>query len=222
MQFPIDLILGYIILIPFIMFNIAIGMGSFFQGKLAKFSRKVFKLDEDFELKTPKKYSLTFTIAWLVVGIIGVFTLDNPLSLGGFMILIAFRGGANLGKRVVFGIHDKKLIKSKTEDKKLISIVSTAFQIGLIVEVLFLLMWGILYKYMDLTIKTTFNIESNLLLLLLWGLGLLFGLGFAFVQSKGVQKFLLKDEIGLILIVSGRWMDEKVKEKTKFIPWKPF
>lgn len=215
----LELILVYILLLPFILINIAIIIGSFLEGKVAGFARKILKLEEEFEQARAKTFGIIYTIIWLVAGVAGVLMLDNPLSLGGIMVFLAFRGGANLSTRVLFGIHDTKLIKLKTEDSKIIGLVSIAFQIGIAVEVLFLLMWGLLYKFLYLTVRTAFGVDVNIIMITLWGTGLIFGFIFAAIRSRGAQGFLLKDEIGIILLLSGKWLEEKIKEKTKFLPW---
>lgn len=222
MEITLGLILAYIILIPFIIMNIAIMMGTFFQHRFAQFTRKALGLEEEFEQRHSKLYGIIYTVVWLAVGIAGLFTLDNPLSLGGFMVLLAFRGGANLGKRVVFGLHDRKLIKQKSQDTRIMRLVSLALQMGLIVEILFLLIWGLSYNFLYYTVRTTLGVDVNILMIALWIAGLAFGFIYAYLRGRLAQGFLLKDEIGIVLFLSGRWLESKIKEKTKFFPFFPW
>lgn len=209
-------ILAYVILVPFILLNIALILGKFLEGRITEFARKILKIEIPYEKEKERMFNLIYTIIWLVIGIIGVLMLDNPISLGGFMVFIAFRGGANLGKRTVFGFHDSKLIHEATSDTTLIGIVSFAFKLGLIVEVLFLLAWGLLYKFLSLTIKVAFGLSTNSLMFILWFSGLIFGLGFGIFRSRLAKSFLLKDEIAIVLLFTGKALEEALKTKIKF------
>jgi len=215
----LEIILVYLILIPFILLNIAIIIGTFLESKVANFAIKILKLKEGFEEEPSKKFKLFYTLVWILAGIIGDLSLPQPISLDGFMVLIAFRGGANLGTRVIFGLHDTRLVKEATSDSSIIRLVSIAFQMGLAVEALFLLAWGLLYKFLYLTVRTAFGVSANTLMVVLWISGLIFGILLATIRSRGTEGFLLRDEIGIVLLLSGKLLEEKIKEKTKFLPW---
>jgi len=151
------------------------------------------------------------------VGGISVFLLDNIISLGALIVFLAFRGGAALSKRVIFGIHDVKIMKHQLSNKKITKIISFMIKVGIIVELLFLLILGILYRYLSDSVKTTFGIEVNILAIFLWIAGFIYGIIFSVIQSSLSKQFLLKNEIGIALILSGQIVKGKVKEKKNIV-----
>lgn len=209
----IDQILAYIILIPLIMVNILFSLGSFFQKRTVISLQKKLKVDEEFKGSRDKIFNIVHLIIWITIGTINVLNLDNLISLGSILVFIAFRGGAALSKRLIFGIHDIKLMKSHSSDKKIAKIISLAVKIGIIIELLFLLLWGISYKYLSVSIKSNFGIDVNILVIILWIVGFIYGLIFSAIQSSFTKHFLLKNEIGIVFLLSGQSLKEKVKTK---------
>jgi hypothetical protein len=51
----------------------------------------------------------------------------------------------------------------------------------------------------------------NILLLILWGSGLIYGIIFSVIQSSFTKQILLKNEFGLALMLSGEAVKEKIK-----------
>ncbi len=133
------------------------------------------------------------------------------------MSFLAFRSGISLSKRLIYGIHDIKILKSNFSKKKFKKIISRVIKIGIIVELMFLLSWGILYRYLNVSIKSNFGIEVNILVLLLWFVGFIYAIIFSAIQSSFSENFLLKNEIGIVLLISGELLKEKIKEKN-YIP----
>jgi len=217
MSLSIELILAYIILIPFIIANIIFAFGSLFQKKTVKFLHKALKVDEGFNDSQNKKFNYINFVIWITIGVINVFNLDNPISLGAIFVFLAFRSGIILSKRFIFGIHDLKIMKLHLSHSKITKIISRAVKISIIIELMFLLSWGILYKYLSISVKSTFGIEVNILVLILWVVGFLYGIIFSVIQSSYSKGFLLKNEIGIVLLLSGEIIKEKVKKK-KFLP----
>lgn len=215
-NFTIELILAYIILIPFIIANIILTMGSLFQKKTAKFLQKTLKVEEKYKSSQNTIFNLVNLIIWIVVGIINVLSLENPISLGAILVFLAFRSGISLSKRFLFGIHDMKLMKLHTSDKKITKIISRVIKIRIIIELMFLLSWGILYRYLNVTVKSSFNIDVNILVIILWALGFVYGIIFSLIQSSISKQFLLKSEIGIVLLLSGELVKEKIKKKIPF------
>ncbi len=217
MTLTVELILAYVILIPFIIINIFFSFGSIFQKKVSKFLQKILREEEKFKDSQYKKFKYINFLIWFAVGGINVFLLDNPISLGALIVFLAFRGGATLSKRFIFGIHDVKIIKHQSSDKKITKIFSLMIEVGIIVELLFLLIWGILYHYLSVSVKTTFGMEVNILAILLWSAGFIYGIIFSAIQSSLSKQFLLKNEIGIALVLSGQTVKEKVKEKKNIV-----
>lgn len=213
MTLTIEVIIAFIILIPFIIINIFFSFGSLFQKKVSKFLQKIIKEEEKFKDSRFKKFKVINFIIWIAVGGINVFFLDNILSLGALIIFLSFRGGATLSRRFIFGIHDVKIMRHHFSDKKTTKIISFMIKLGIIIELLFVLIWGILYRFLSVSIKTSFGIEVNLLAILLWIAGFIYGIIFSGIQSKFSNQFLLKSEIGIALVFSGVIVKNKVEEK---------
>ena len=218
MAIDITIVVAYLILVPFLLLNIAIILGRFLQSRLAGFLQDKLNIDVPYETYKEKRYNLFYTLLWIAVGILGYFMLENPSILSAVFIFLAFRSGANTTRRVIFGFHDVKTIKEHTSNSKLIGIVSKAIKIGLATEVLFLLIWGVAYKTLSATIKVAFSLGFNQLTLILWGAGLLFGLLFGLIRSRGSVGFLLKDELSLVLLFSVEKAKEEVTRKISFLP----
>ncbi len=215
----IEEILVYLFLILLIMANIIISFGSFFQKRTVLSLQKRLKMEDKFKESRDKIFNIIHLIIWLTIGTINVLNLDNLLSLGSIIVFISFRGGATLSKRFIFGIHDIKLLKSHFSEKKISNLVSLAVKIGIIIELLFLLIWGISYKYLNVSIRSNFGLDVNILTIILWITGFIYGLIFFGIESSFTKHFLLKNEIGIVFLLSGEVFKEKVKEK---VPFKKF
>ena len=213
----IEVFIAYVILIPFIFINLLFSLGSFFQKKVSKFLKKSLKEEEKVKDSQYNKFKLVNILIWVAVGSIIVFLLDDPISLGALIVFLAFRSGATLSMRFIFGIHDVKLIKHQLSDKKLTKIISLVLKVGIIVELLFLLIWGILYRYLSMSVKTTFGLEGNVLAFFLWIAGFIYGIIFSVIQSSLSKQFLLQNEIGIVLVLSGQLVREKIKDKTNVV-----
>jgi len=213
----IEVILAFIILIPFIIISIFFSFGSLFQKKVSKFLQKIIKEEEKFKDSQFKKFKVINFIIWIAVGGINVFFLDYPLSLGAIIIFLSFRGGATLSRRFILGIHDVKLMKHHFSDKKITKIISLMIKLAIIVELLFVLIWGILYRFLSVSVKSSFGIDVNILTVLLWIAGLIYGIIFSVIQSKLSNQFLLKSEIGIALVFSGVMVKDKVEKKKTMV-----
>jgi len=217
MTITVEVIIAYVILIPFIIINIFFSIGSIFQKKVSKFLQKTLREEEKFKDSQYKKFKFINLLIWFAVGGINIFFLDDLISLGALIVFLAFRGGATLSRRVIFGIHDVKIMKHHLSDKKITKIISLMIKVGIIVELLFLLILGILYRYLSVSVKTTFGIEVNILAIFLWIAGFIYGIIFSVIQSSLSKQFLLKNEIGIALVLSGQTVKEKVKEKKNIL-----
>jgi len=217
MTITVEIVIAYMILIPFIFINLLFSMGSLFQKKVSKFLRNILKEEGKVADAHYNKFKLINILIWVAIGSIMVFLVDNLISIGALIIFLAFRSGATLSIRFIFGIHDIKIMKDQVSDKKLTKIISLVFRVGLILELLFLLVWGVLYRYLSLTVKTTFGLEANLMALFLWVAGFIYGIIFSVIQSSLSKQFLLQNEIGIMLVLSGQLIREKVDDKKKAI-----
>ena len=211
MSFSVELILAFIILIPFILINLFLWIGALFQKALSSFLQKAFKVEDKFKEPKKKLFKWINFIIWISIGTINVLYLDNPVSLGAIFIFLAFHSGTTLSKRFVFGIHDIKTMKFHLPDSKTTKIASSIVKVSIVLELLFLISWGLLYKYLSVSIKSNLGIEVNTLLLILWGSGLIFGIIFSVIQSSFSKQILLKNEIGIALMLSGEGVKKKIK-----------
>jgi len=211
MSFSVELILAFIILIPFIIINLFLWIGALFQKVLSSFLQKAFKVEEKFKKPKNKLFKWINFIIWISIGTINVLYLDNPVSLGAIFIFLAFHSGTTLSKRFVFGIHDIKAMKFHLPDSKTTNIASFIVKVSIVLELLFVLSWALLYKYLSVSIKSNLGIEVNILLLILWGSGLIYGIIFSVIQSSFSKQILLKNEIGIALMLSGEGFKGKIK-----------
>ncbi len=211
MSFSIELILAFIILIPFIIINLFLWIGALFQKALSSFLQKVLKVEEKFKEPKKKIFKWINLFIWIAIGTINVIYLDNPVSFGAIFIFLAFHSGTTLSKRFIFGIHDIKTMKSHLPDSKTTRIASTIVKVSITLEILFVFSWGLLYKYISVSIKSNLGIEVNLLIIILWVSGLIYGIIFSVIQSHFSKQILLKNEIGIALLLSGEVTKEKIK-----------
>ncbi len=208
----INLFLVYIILIPFIIINLFISFGSFFQNRLAKLFQKLIKTEKNLENSHERTFKILNFLIWVIIGIIGILLLENLFSLGTLFVFLAFRSGATLSKRFIFGIHDIKVMKNNLSEGKITKIISRIVEITIFTELLYLLAWAIFYRALNTSVKTIFEIEGSIFILLIWLIGLLYGIIFSLIQSSISKGFLLKNEIGIALLVSGELFKNKINE----------
>ena len=186
-------------------------MGSLFQKMLSSFLQKIFKVEENFKESENKLFKRVNLFIWIAIGTINVIYLDNPVSLGAIFIFLAFRSGTSLSKRFIFGIHDVKTMRFHLPDSKTTNIASFIVKVSIVIELLFVLAWGLLYKYISVSIQSNLGIDVNYLMILLWLSGLIYGIVFSVIQSHFSKQILLKNEIGIALMLSGEGLKEKIK-----------
>ena len=199
------------ILIPFIIINLFLLMGALFQKILSSFLQKIFKVEENFEESENKLFKRINLFIWIAIGTINVVFLDDPVSLGAIFIFLAFHSGISLSKRFIFGIHDIKTMKFHLPDSKTTNIASFIVKVSIVIELLFVLAWGLLYKYLSVSIRSNLGIEVNFLMIILWLSGLIYGIVFSVIQSHFSKQILLKNEIGIALMLSGEGLKKKIK-----------
>ncbi|TFG00529.1 MAG: hypothetical protein EU542_07985 [Promethearchaeota archaeon] len=199
------------------MFNLFFLIGSFFQGRVSNFLLKILKAKEEIKESHYLKFKILNTTIWIIVGILFVLSLDNPFSLGGLMVLLAYRSGASLSRRFIFGIHDVKIMKNHLPENKVVDLASFIIKFGVVIDLLFMLTWGILYQYLSVSVNSLFGIEVNLLTLFLWIAGFVYGLILSVVQGLISKQFLLKNELGIALMFSGEIINKRIKKKKDFV-----
>ncbi|MBY9019161.1 MAG: hypothetical protein KGD66_10060 [Candidatus Lokiarchaeota archaeon] len=210
----IEIIIAGIILTPIILINIFIAIGSLFQKIVTHFTQKILKTEDEFKSSSRKVFTIVNVIIWIVVGGINVYFLEEPFSLGAFIVFLTFRSGYTLSKKFIFGIHDSRIFKKKNTGK-ITKILSSLVKMGIIIEMLFLLLVAILYKYLSTSLKTSLGIEVNILVIVLWISGFIYGIIASMILSSRSNQFLSKNEIGLALLLSGEIVKDKIEAKKK-------
>jgi len=183
----IELIIIGIFLTPVILINIFLAIGALFQKLVTHFMQKIFDTEKEYKSSSRKVFSSVNLIIWIIVGGINVYFLDKPFSLGAIIVFLTFRSGYTLSKRIIFGFHDSRILKKKYKGN-ITKILSGLIKTGIIIEMIFLLLLAILYKY---------GIISTLLL------------------SSRTPQFLSKNEIGIALLLSGETVKDKIDTKRK-------
>lgn len=210
----IELIILVIILTPILLINIFFAIGSLFQNLVAHFTQKIFKIKDEFKSSSRKVFSLVNGTIWIIVGGINIYFLDEVFSLGAIIVFLAFRSGYTLSKRFIFGIHDSRILKKKYKGN-ITKILSRLVKIGIIIEILFLLLIAILYRYLSISFKTSLGIEVNILVILLLVSGFIYGFFTSTIFSSRTSQFLSKNEIGIALLLSGEIAKQKIETKKK-------
>lgn len=209
----INFLLAYIILIPFIIINMFFSFGFFFQKKVAKIVHENVEREKNLENTHESLFRNINILLWISVGIITIFLLENPISLGTPFVFLAFRSGATFSKRIILGIHDIKIMKNKLSDDKFTNIISLIIKISIIIELLFLLAWSVFYQSLNVYVKTLFKMQGSIFIILIWIVGLIYGIIFSVIQSIISNSFLLKNQIGIALLLSGELIKNKVEDK---------
>jgi hypothetical protein len=213
MAFVVEIIFAYMVLIPFIVFNLFILVGLFFQGRVVSLIQQFTEPQKAFDGSYYKQFKLFNMIIWIMIGLFFFLILNNPFSIGGIMVLLAFRSGASLSRRFLFGIHDIRIMKKNLSEKKIMKMIIFMVRFVIIIDLLFILIWGILYRYLSVSITSLFGIEVNFLTLFLWVGGIIYGIIIAVIQSFISKQFLLKNEIGIALMFSGYKIKSKIVEE---------
>ena len=216
MEISIELILACLMLIPIIIINIIIKFGSFFQKYVSKIFQRISKTEDKFNNQLNKAFNLINIAIKIIVGILCVLTLDHIFSLESIFVFVAFHFGVNLSRRIIFTINDLKIMKQDSSNKKIIKSFTLVVKLVIVVELLFLISWGILFKYLSFSIKSNLGIDVNSLMIILWISGFFYGLIFSLVQSIFIKNLLLKNEIGIALFISRQTINDNLKRKNIF------
>ena len=206
-------VLVIIILIPFMLGNLFFTIGSLIQKKVYALIEKKLNIEE--KQSHSRILNIVNLVVWLIIGGVLLFTLDAPISLDGLFIFLAFRNGLKLSKRIVLGIHDLKIMRSQMSEKKYLKIASLAVKISVIIELVFILAWALSYRFINVSVKSSLGININSLVMILWMLGVAYSLVVSLIISFISKQFLLKGEIGIILLLSGVALKDKFSEKVK-------
>jgi hypothetical protein len=196
--------------------NLLFSIGNFFQNKIGEVLYKHVDIENERENRYETVLKTINILIWIGAGFLGILFLENPVSFEAIFVFLAFRNGATLSKRFVFGLHDTRIIKKTFSKDRITRIISKIIIISIVLELSFLLAWGVVYQSIDAYVKTFFGIDGNMFVFLIWMKGLIYGILFSFIQSRFSNDFLLKDEIGIALLVAGELFRQKLDDKTGF------
>ncbi|WP_237710152.1 hypothetical protein [Pyrococcus sp. ST04] len=194
-------IFAYILVVPFILLNLAILVVSLFSSSISKLITTIFRIQPPKNEK--KRYEILFTAIWVLVGIYALKSFKNINLFSKLFIFLTFRNGAVIFKKLIYGIHDFNLLK-KTEKGKALSLVSKAVGFTILLEILFLFALALSYRIITAGVKILFGLESGRFLIYLWIVGAIFGTIFGVFMSHNNKGLLLQNEMALVLLFTGR------------------
>jgi len=186
-------ILAYLILLPFILFNIVLSMITFIRNKFTRYAFSILRKDIVFAQKniTDRIYSFS----WVVFGSVGclVSGVTNVLTL--LMIFLAFNSGGNISKQIIFTIHDRRILSGEKEHVKrnFVKIIA----ILTIIQLLFVLAWAVTYRIVSVSIKTIFGLDADIYIIILWVIGLIIGMIYSFIRTRKEPNLLMRNELTL-------------------------
>ena len=215
MAITVEYVIAFLILIPFIITNVLIWFGSFLNKRITSFLLKKFGEREILKRSHYRKFTILHAIIWITVGALNVFLLDEKISLSSIIVFLAFGSGANLSKRFIFGIHDIRIIKQQFSNNKIIFKLTFLVRLGILIELSFLVIWGLLYQYLNVSVKSLLGLDVNLLVIILWIIGFIYGIISSLILSKISKQILLQNEFGIAMLLSGQLLRDKVENKIK-------
>jgi len=136
-----------------------------------------------------------FTAVWVVVGAISLL-VSKPPSIFTLFVFLAFKGGADLGAKVLYGIHDLRVLKAGTLMK---GALFMAVVVAALPSILFLLTWKLFYQLLLNVSAGLLGASVSRVSFYLWVAGMIFGAVFGAVRSRGEEGILLRGELALVM-----------------------
>ncbi|NJF25036.1 hypothetical protein [Thermococcus sp. Bubb.Bath] len=205
MKAMLSKIIGIILLLAFISIQTGLMMVRFFRKGMTTVLGRV--IPADIPENEKKSWEIIYTIVWLVIGLWALWELKDKTILGAFFGFFAFRGGANVGKLVIYSRHDAKLVE-RLGSGRVLEMISTVTKLSLLLESLFLAALAFSYKALSVTLKG--GGTAGRFLLLLWLGGFIFGTLFGLFIARNNRGILLKDSLSTLAFFTMR----KVSVKT--------
>ncbi|ASI99495.1 hypothetical protein [Thermococcus celer] len=191
-------LLAILLLATFLLIKIALTLMRTFGRITGRTWRKVLRLEVPENEK--KGLERVYTLAWVLVGAWAFLKLWgwSPTRItAAFFGFLAFRGGANVAKTLIYGLHDQRIIEGYTEDSKVLGVVGKATKLSLLLETLFVVAFALAYKALSVALKPG-GMGANTFILSLWLSGLVFGSFFAWFIARNNRGILLKDAIATV------------------------
>jgi len=157
-----------------------------------------------------KNLERLFTIVWVGVGLYGAWKVRWDVLAMAFAFL-AFRGGANVSRTLVYSVHDGRIIEESTGERGALRILGRAVRISLLLDGLFVVAFALLYKALSTTANPSGGSKA-LFILTLWLAGLLFGAAFGWFIARNNRGILLENQIAVVGFFTGKKGKEKTEE----------
>ena len=136
-----------------------------------------------------------FTAVWLAVGALSLL-VSRPPSIFTLFVFLAFKGGADLGAKMIFGIHDLRKFRGRTILRHM---VFMAVLVAAVPSILFLLTWKLFYHLLLSVSALLLGVSVSKLSLYLWVGGVVFGAAFGAIRARGEESILLRGELALVM-----------------------
>ncbi len=165
-----------------------------------------------------------YTLIWLAVGLWAFITLWGWSLMriaGAIFGFLAFRSGANVTRTLVYGLHDRRIIKEQGSGGTVLGVVARATELSLLLETVLVLAFALAYKALSVAIRP--GVGVNTFIVYLWLSGLLFGLLFGWFIARNNRGILLRNAIatvGFFTIRKGKSKAGKTVEAVKKAPEK--
>jgi len=219
-------IFAWSLLLAVFLVNLAFVIGRLMAGMASKLMTRLVGAERDELWPQPSRrrtlLGILYTLVWLV-GVVGCLFIAAPGGLSIFsaasyiVVFLAFRGGANVARRVVLGLHDRRVISETQEEGELVRPVARAVGIGwglgLAASVIFMAAWAVVSQLLSAGIRTTFGLSYTPYSFSLWAGGAIFGLLHAWVLSRGEKALLLRDELAVASLLTLRGVVRMMEEK---------
>ncbi len=136
-----------------------------------------------------------FTTVWLAVGAMSLL-VSRPPSIFTLFVFLAFKGGADLGAKMIFGLHDLRKLKGRTILRHM---VFMAVLVASVPSILFFLTWKLFYNFLLSVSAVLLEVSVSKLSFYLWAGGVVFGVAFGAIRSWGEEGILLRGELALVM-----------------------
>ncbi len=132
-----------------------------------------------------------YTLSWILVGLLALIIVRPP-SLFTLFVFLAFKSGSDLGTRVVYSIHDLRLLGK-------LKPISLSLALAAAPSLLFIVAWRAFHQVLLNVSASVLGVTISDLSINLWIWGLLYGLLLGLVRSRGEEGILLRGELMLVL-----------------------
>ncbi len=143
------------------------------------------------KLAKRKAMDWLYTFSWISVGLFTLITVRPP-SLFTLFVFLAFKSGSDLGTRVVYSVHDLKLLRK-------LRLVAISLTLAAIPSLTFLVIWRAFHQVLLNLSASLLRVTVSDLSFKLWLAGLIYGLLLGAIRSRGEEGILLRGELMLVL-----------------------